>query len=95
MAYVVTDTSLPISLDVQISVSKLAAILRIADGLDRTHSGKILDVKIKSIGKKLQFLITTKKKRDLEIEFWGAERKKYLFEDIFNTTVSFVQKGKQ
>jgi exopolyphosphatase/guanosine-5'-triphosphate,3'-diphosphate pyrophosphatase len=84
-----------LSLEDQQLVSKLAAILRIADGLDRTHNGKIVDVKIKSVGKKLRFQISTKNKKDIEIEFWGAERKKYLFEDIFNVTVSFAQIGKK
>jgi exopolyphosphatase/guanosine-5'-triphosphate,3'-diphosphate pyrophosphatase len=73
-------------------VSKLAAILRIADGLDRTHSGKIVGITIKSIGKKLRFLISTKNKKNLEIEFWGAERKKDLFEGIFHVSVTFEQK---
>ncbi len=83
-----------LSLEDQQLVSKLAAILRIADGLDRTHNGKIVDVKIKSIGKKLCFQISTKNKIDLEIEFWGAERKKDLFEDIFKVSITFEQKRK-
>ncbi len=81
-----------LSLEDQQLVSKLAAILRIADGLDRTHNGKIADIRVKSLGKKLRFLISTKRKNDLEIEFWGAERKKYLFEDIFHVSVVFEQK---
>ena len=79
-----------LSAEDQSIVSKLAAVLRIADGLDRTHSGKISDIKIRTSGKKLRFIISTKKKDDIEIEFWGAERKKDLFENVFHMTVSFV-----
>ncbi|MDD8018052.1 MAG: Ppx/GppA phosphatase family protein, partial [Bacteroidota bacterium] len=73
-------------------ISKLAAILRIADGLDRTHSEKIIGVKIKAKGKKLRFLISTKKKNNVEIEFWGAERKQDLFETTFGVDITFVHK---
>jgi exopolyphosphatase/guanosine-5'-triphosphate,3'-diphosphate pyrophosphatase len=84
----------PLSPEDQKLVSKLAAILRIADGLDRTHSGKITDVTVRSRGKKLRFLISTKKKKDVEIEFWGAERKKDLFESTFRVSVAFEEKRK-
>jgi exopolyphosphatase/guanosine-5'-triphosphate,3'-diphosphate pyrophosphatase len=84
----------PLSPEDQKLVSKLAAILRIADGLDRTHSGKITDVAVRSRGKKLRFLISTKKKKDVEIEFWGAERKKDLFESTFRVSVAFEEKRK-
>ncbi|MFA5834334.1 MAG: Ppx/GppA phosphatase family protein [Bacteroidota bacterium] len=72
-------------------VSKLASILRIADGLDRTHSGKITDVKVRASGKRLRFQIASKRKNELEIEFWGADRKKELFEELFRVTVTFEQ----
>jgi exopolyphosphatase/guanosine-5'-triphosphate,3'-diphosphate pyrophosphatase len=73
-------------------VVKLSAILRIADGLDRTHSGKISDVTVRRTATKARFLITAKKKSDLEMELWGAERKKDLFEECFRRTVTFEQK---
>ena len=79
----------------QLMVMKLSAILRIADGLDRTHGGKITDVRVKSIGKRIQLQIAAKKKKDLEIELWGAERKKELFEEVFRVTAVVSQPRKR
>ena len=75
-------------------VMKLSAILRIADGLDRTHGGKISNVRVASTGKRVRLKIIAQKKKDLEIELWGAERKKELFEEVFRVTVSVEQPGK-
>jgi exopolyphosphatase/guanosine-5'-triphosphate,3'-diphosphate pyrophosphatase len=80
-----------LSAEDQTTVMKLSAILRIADGLDRTHGGKISDVRIKSIGRRVQLRIIAKKKKDLEIELWGAERKKELFEEVFRVTAVVSQ----
>ncbi len=76
-------------------VTKISAILRIADGLDRTHGGKISDVRVRIVGKRILMKIIAAKKKDLEIEFWGADRKKELFEEIFRVTTVFSQVRKK
>jgi exopolyphosphatase / guanosine-5'-triphosphate,3'-diphosphate pyrophosphatase len=71
------------------TVAKLASILRIADGLDRTHSSVISDVKGKV--RKNSLLFHLKKKRGIptDLELWGAKRKKDLFEEMFRRSVKF------
>jgi exopolyphosphatase/guanosine-5'-triphosphate,3'-diphosphate pyrophosphatase len=75
-------------------VRKLASILRIADGLDRTHSSAVLGVTISPVegGKGGLTLLLTKKpgcNGTLELEIWGAEQKKKLFEDTFAVNTVF------
>jgi len=70
-------------------VLKLSGMLRIADGLDRTHSGMVRDVRARKTGKKILFHIRTGKGKNVEMDLWGAERKKGLFEDVFNVEVKF------
>ncbi len=64
-------------------VLKLSALLRIADSLDRLHSGNIIDIKLRFESGKLLFFIYYKKHFP-EIELWNLERRKALFEDVFN-----------
>lgn len=68
----------------------LSSILRIADGLDRTHLSAVKDVKVKRTGKQVKFLLKTARGKNIEMELWGAERKKELFEEVFDVTVEFV-----
>jgi len=71
----------------QLIVKKLASILRIADGLDRTHSSVVKDVVCISSGDELKIMIQGNKDSSLELETWGAERKKGLFEETFGMKV--------
>ena len=64
-------------------VRKLAAILRIADGLDRSHSKMVERVKCRISRKKVVFNIKPMRKKRAELELWGADRKKQLFEEEF------------
>jgi exopolyphosphatase/guanosine-5'-triphosphate,3'-diphosphate pyrophosphatase len=62
-------------------VKLLAGILRIADGLDRSHKTLINDPEI-TLGKnKLTVQIKIKDGLVPELELWGADRKKALFEE--------------
>lgn len=76
----------------QLIVKKLASILRIADGLDRTHSSVVKDVKCIRHGDELMILIQSGRGSSLELEIWGAERKKGLFEETFGMKVR-VEEG--
>jgi exopolyphosphatase/guanosine-5'-triphosphate,3'-diphosphate pyrophosphatase len=71
------------------TVTKLASILRIADGLDRTHSNVIEDIKFKIENKEAKIILTAAKKASAELEIWGAESKKKLFEEAFGVKVVF------
>jgi exopolyphosphatase/guanosine-5'-triphosphate,3'-diphosphate pyrophosphatase len=62
-------------------VRKLAAILRVADGLDRSRRGVVEDVRA-NLGTDLVVLRVTATE-DAELELWGARRRRELFEKVF------------
>ena len=61
-------------------VKKLSAILRIADGLDRSHYQNVRRVDVVNESGKVTLKITTE--ADPHLEIWGAMRKRALFEEI-------------
>ncbi len=67
----------------------LSSILRIADGLDRSHFSIVRDLKT-SIGKVVR--ITLNVTGDSEIEVWTAHNRADLFEKIYKRKVQFVTK---
>jgi exopolyphosphatase/guanosine-5'-triphosphate,3'-diphosphate pyrophosphatase len=69
-------------------IKKLAGILRIADGLDRGHKSVIKDIEITSIGKNLSLLLKTEPGSDVSLEIWGANLRKQLFEEAFETEIT-------
>jgi len=68
-------------------VSCLSAILRIADGLDRSHFSVVKKIKIEP-GKPLRLHVSFR--YDPELELWTTERRKKLFEKIFHCPVELV-----
>jgi exopolyphosphatase/guanosine-5'-triphosphate,3'-diphosphate pyrophosphatase len=73
-------------------VRKLAAILRIAEGLDRGNIGLVRDVECRlSPGKvTMRLKLQRSAKRDASLEIWGAERKKTLFQEVYGREVRFI-----
>ncbi|MGF1669290.1 MAG: HD domain-containing protein [Balneolaceae bacterium] len=61
-------------------IVKLSAILRVADGLDRSHYQNVrkLEVEINELEIKLRIFTES----DPELEIWGALRKSTLFEEV-------------
>lgn len=76
--------------DDQQLVRILAGILRIADGLDRSHNSSVHDVKIRHTGKVLTFRLQKARGKNVEMDVWGAERKKELLEEVFGVTIKIV-----
>ena len=68
-------------------VSYLSAILRIADGLDRSHFSVVRKITIEP-GKPLRLHVSFR--YDPELELWTTERRKKLFEKIFHCPVELV-----
>jgi exopolyphosphatase/guanosine-5'-triphosphate,3'-diphosphate pyrophosphatase len=64
---------------------KLAALLRIADGLDRSRSQAVDDIDVR-VGPSL-VMIRLATDRDTELEQWAARRKRDLFEKLFEREV--------
>lgn len=69
-------------------VMRLAAILRVADALDRRHNQVVRDVACKVEGEDVKFLVTPR--GNCELELWSAQRKADWFRNIFRVTVSFA-----
>jgi exopolyphosphatase / guanosine-5'-triphosphate,3'-diphosphate pyrophosphatase len=68
-------------------VKKLSAILRIADGMDRGHNSVIKDVEIKKENNSFNFNVKTDNDVIPELEIWGANMRKDLFEEVFGKKV--------
>lgn len=66
-------------------VKKLSAILRIADGLDRSHYQNVRGLEIEKTAD--QVIIHIKTESDPQLEIWGAMRKKTLFEEVTGKTL--------
>lgn len=64
-----------------------AGLLRIADGLDRSHASMVSQVRVKKpiTG---AITITAKGKGDIELELWGARRKRDLLEEATGLNVA-------
>jgi exopolyphosphatase/guanosine-5'-triphosphate,3'-diphosphate pyrophosphatase len=69
-------------------VKILAALLRIADGLDRTHFSVVQTVNVK-IGKTITIEATVS--GDAEMELWAAKNRADLFEQVFRRRVQFAE----
>ena len=70
-------------------VVKLAAILRIADGLDRTHFSVIKSLRCRRTRSTVHFHLRRSNRAKIELEVWGANRKKELFEKAFHVKARF------
>lgn len=77
----------------RIVVSKLAAILRVADALDRAHNQRISIEKIEI--KKNKVSIFTDYPGDLSLERISLRDKSDLFQDIFGMSVSLQRTGRK
>jgi exopolyphosphatase/guanosine-5'-triphosphate,3'-diphosphate pyrophosphatase len=68
-------------------VASLAAILRLALALDRTHQQHVEDVRARVANGHV--LITVEAHGDADVDVWAAERKVELFEKVFGRKVRF------
>jgi exopolyphosphatase/guanosine-5'-triphosphate,3'-diphosphate pyrophosphatase len=66
-------------------ISKLAAILRLADALDHEHASTVESVEVEY--KRPRFLFRLKGKGDMLLEKWALAAKRDLFESVFNANV--------
>lgn len=74
-----------LSPDDRLLVYQLAAILRVADALDRSHAGS--RPKLRMTLKPARLLIHARSARDLSLERWGLSRKSDMFEEVFGLTI--------
>ncbi len=69
------------------TVERLSALLRIADGLDRSHFSVVRNLQVK-LDKKATILLDTTS--DAELEVWAAAGRADLFERAFRRPIEFV-----
>jgi exopolyphosphatase/guanosine-5'-triphosphate,3'-diphosphate pyrophosphatase len=62
-------------------VRKLAAILRVADAMDREHRGKITRIEVREAGRDIE--IQAEARGDLLLEAWALKKKSRLFQSVF------------
>lgn len=69
-------------------IKRLAAILRVADGLDRGHAGAVEDIHMQLGRSELDIrAIPASESYDLRLELWGATRKAALLEEVLGVPV--------
>lgn len=69
-------------------IRKLSAILRVADGLDRSHYQNVREMQVNMNGLSIEIAIKTE--ADPHLEIWGAMRKKSLFEEVTGKKLEIV-----
>ena len=69
-------------------VPQLAALLRVADGLDRSRSGAVTDVRATLNGSRVRLEVSSG--GDVDVDLWGARRKRELFEKLFDRRLEVV-----
>jgi exopolyphosphatase/guanosine-5'-triphosphate,3'-diphosphate pyrophosphatase len=73
------------------TVFALAAILRIADALDRSHDNRVSGVRCVRDGQMIHIQLSSSANCDHEI--FAAEQKSEIFEQVFNCKVSFSRRA--
>ena len=71
-------------------VKKLAGILRVADGLDRSHYQNVKSLEVQIQPEKAQIFIQTES--DPELEIWGATRKSQLLAEKLKREIEICEK---
>jgi len=74
-------------------VRKLAALLRVADGLDRGRRGVVEELRA-DIGADL-VILRLRTNGDPELSLWGARRRRELFEQVFGREIEFAVSAAQ
>ncbi len=77
-----------LSKEAQKKISKLTAILRLADSLDRTHGNLVRAVRCTINPKTIELRLETDD--DPELELWTARRKGDFFEELFGRRLRFA-----
>ena len=72
-------------------IRKLAAILRVADGLDRGHIGAVERVKVRWLDRALRLTaVANRRAQSLRLDLWGAARKSVLLAAVVGVPVEVV-----
>jgi exopolyphosphatase/guanosine-5'-triphosphate,3'-diphosphate pyrophosphatase len=64
-------------------VAVLSAILRVAEGLDRSHLGLVKEFRLETARNPQRFVLTLFSDSDCQLEVWGVQNNRDLFEVVF------------
>jgi len=79
--------------DARAKVRSLAAILRIADALDREHLGKVKSVRAEVESAKRRLTLHVEGEEDRELEEWTVRAKSEMLRDVFDLEVNIASTG--
>ena len=84
----------PLAPDVWRQVKACAALLRLAEGLDRSHYGAVSDVKVRGRGRRVSVDLLTQE-NDAALEVWEARRRTDLLEKLLGAEVVLTVQKKR
>ncbi len=84
------ETNSDIDQDAYMRITKLTAILRVANGLDRSHKQKFRDIQIRVKNDQLQIIVDAKK--DITLEKGLFTNRALFFEEVFSLTPVIKQR---
>jgi exopolyphosphatase/guanosine-5'-triphosphate,3'-diphosphate pyrophosphatase len=74
----------------RITVRKLSALIRLADGMDVSHTSHVANVTLTE--KKKCWQLSLQGRGDLMLEKWALEKRRMLFEEIFGVQLEIMDK---
>ncbi len=74
----------------RLTVSKLSALLRLADGMDVSHTGHVTGAVLTE--KKKRWKLILKGRGDLMLERWALDKRRGLFEEIFGVPLEIAER---
>lgn len=84
----------PLSPVARARVTRLAAILRVADGFDRGHAAAVEDIRVRWLGRALRLIaVPSAKAGSIRLELWGASKKCELLSQVAGVPVEIVGPG--
>jgi len=75
-------------------ICKLASLLRIADGIDRSHASAVSNLSCSIRKAKVVCRLFPRPKTDISLEIWGGDRKKQLFDETYGKEIVLVESGR-
>jgi exopolyphosphatase/guanosine-5'-triphosphate,3'-diphosphate pyrophosphatase len=72
----------------RVTVSKLSALIRLADGMDVSHTGHVTTAVLRE--KKKAWQLRLEGKGDLMLEKWALEKRRVLFEEIYGVQLEIM-----
>ena len=84
----------PLSAESRKRVTRLAALLRVADGFDRGHAGAVEDIRVRWLARAIRLIpVPSPKAGSIRLELWGASKKSRLLSEYAGVPVEIVAPG--